>query len=88
VIGGSYERRDSVVVDDVDEWAGRLGCPCDFDEHISKLNAGLNRWETIKKWAPLDRDLSIETGELTPSLKVKRTVVAERYREMLDAFYA
>jgi long-chain acyl-CoA synthetase len=57
-------------------------------EHISKLNAGLNRWETIKKWALLDRDLSIETGELTPSLKVKRSVVAERYREMLDAFYA
>ena len=38
--------------------------------------------------ALLDRDLSIETGELTPSLKVKRTVVAERFREMLDAFYA
>jgi long-chain acyl-CoA synthetase len=76
------------VVDGVDEWAGRLGCPCDFDEHVSNLNAGLNRWETIKKWALLDRDLSIETGELTPSLKVKRTVVAERYREMLDAFYA
>jgi len=59
-----------------------------IDEHIAKLNVGLNRWETIKKWALLDRDPSIQTGELTPSLKVKRTVIAERYREMLDAFYA
>jgi hypothetical protein len=57
---GHRKRRDSVVVDDVDEWTRRLGCPCDFDEHISKLNAGLNRWETIKKSALLHRDLSKE----------------------------
>ena len=42
------------------------------DEYVQKLNAELNRWETIKKWALLDHDLSVERGELTPSLKVKR----------------
>ena len=56
-------------------------------EHVSKLNAELNRWETIKKWALLDHDLSVERGELTPSLKVKRSVVADQNKHMLDALY-
>jgi long-chain acyl-CoA synthetase len=56
-------------------------------EYIAKLNGELNRWETIKKWVLLDHDLSIERGELTPSLKVKRSVVAEQNKQVLDAFY-
>jgi long-chain acyl-CoA synthetase len=58
-----------------------------IDEHVGRLNAELNRWETIKKWALLERDLTVEGGELTPSLKVKRGVVAERYKEILHSFY-
>ncbi len=58
-----------------------------IEEHIGRLNAELNRWETIKKWALLDRDLTVEGGELTPSLKVKRAIVAERNKELLDSFY-
>jgi long-chain acyl-CoA synthetase len=58
------------------------------DEHVKKLNASLNRWETIKKWALLDHELSVEGGELTPSLKVKRGVVAEQNKETLDGFYS
>jgi len=59
-----------------------------IDEHVKKLNASLNRWETIKKWALLDHELSVERGELTPSLKVKRGVVAEQNKETLDGFYS
>ena len=55
--------------------------------HIGALNAELNRWETVKKWALLDHDLSIDRGELTPSLKVKRSVVAEQNKHILDALY-
>lgn len=58
-----------------------------IEEHVSRLNAELNRWETIKKWALLEHDLTVEGGELTPSLKVKRAVVAERYKELLESFY-
>jgi long-chain acyl-CoA synthetase len=58
------------------------------DEHVKKLNANLNRWETIKKWALLDHELSVDRGELTPSLKVKRGVVAEQNKETLDGFYS
>jgi long-chain acyl-CoA synthetase len=58
------------------------------DEHVKKLNAKLNRWETIKKWALLDHELSVERGELTPSLKVKRGVVAQQNKETLNGFYS
>jgi long-chain acyl-CoA synthetase len=59
-----------------------------IDEHVQKLNASLNRWETIKKWAVLSEDLSVEGGQLTPSLKVKRGVVAEQNKDTLDGFYS
>jgi len=59
-----------------------------IDDYVGKLNAQLNRWETIKKWALLDHEFSVERGELTPSLKVKRSVVADRYKDTLDAFYS
>ncbi len=55
---------------------------------IDELNAKLNRWETIKKFAILDHDLTVENGEITPSMKVKRNVVEANNKELLDAFYA
>ena len=55
--------------------------------YVDQLNAGLNRWETIKKFTILDSDLTVEDGELTPSLKLKRKVVADKYKHHLDAHY-
>jgi len=55
--------------------------------YIDKLNTNLNRWETIKRFTILERDLSIEEGELTPSLKLKRKAVSEKYREQIDSLY-
>jgi long-chain acyl-CoA synthetase len=56
--------------------------------YVEQLNAKLNRWETIKKWEILDHDLTIESGELTPSMKVKRNVVENNNEERIAAFYA
>jgi long-chain acyl-CoA synthetase len=56
--------------------------------YVEELNARLNRWETIKKWILLDHDLTVESGELTPSLKVKRKVVEGNYQDQIDALYA
>jgi long-chain acyl-CoA synthetase len=56
-------------------------------EYVEQLNARLNKWETIKKWILLDHDLTVESGELTPSMKVKRKVVEENHKEEIDALY-
>ena len=56
--------------------------------YIDRLNANLNRWETIKKFTILDHDLTVEAGELTPSMKLRRKEVNERYQNALDAHYA
>lgn len=56
-------------------------------EAVDKLNATLARYETIKKFAILPKDFSVETGELTPSLKMKRKVIETRHKATLDGFY-
>ncbi len=58
-----------------------------FQGYVDELNAPLARFETIKRFALLPADFAIETGELTPSLKVKRKAVEAKYKSILDAFY-
>ena len=56
--------------------------------HVEHVNANLARYEAIRRWAILPAELKIETGELTPSLKVRRRVVEQRYRDVLEGLYA
>ena len=55
---------------------------------LDKANAKYAQVEQVKKFFILDHDLSHDTGEMTPSLKVKRNVVNEKYAERFDALYA
>ncbi|HZN93067.1 MAG TPA: long-chain fatty acid--CoA ligase [Myxococcales bacterium] len=57
-------------------------------EYVGQLNATLANYETVKKWALLPADFTLEAGELTPSLKVKRKVVEEKHRSLLEGFYS
>ena len=60
----------------------------DYVQHcVDELNGRLNRWESIKQFRLLDRDLSIEQGELTPSLKVKRSVVEAKFAGLIDSMF-
>ncbi|MFD3415797.1 AMP-dependent synthetase/ligase [Streptomyces cyaneofuscatus] len=59
-----------------------------IDGYVQRLNEGLQRWQTIKKFRLLPRDLDIEHGELTPSLKLKRPVVEREYQGLIDEMYA
>ncbi|MEV4662191.1 long-chain fatty acid--CoA ligase [Micromonospora echinofusca] len=56
--------------------------------YVAELNAKLNRWETIKKVAILPRDLTIEDGEITPSLKIKRRGVESNFAGEIEKMYA
>jgi len=54
---------------------------------IDTVNGKLAKFETIKKFAILPREFSQEEGEITPTLKVKRRVITDRYRELLESLY-
>ncbi len=54
---------------------------------VGELNRELASYESIKKFAVLPEDFTIEGGELTPTLKVKRKVVEQKYVNLLDGFY-
>ncbi|MDT0439097.1 MULTISPECIES: AMP-dependent synthetase/ligase [Streptomyces] len=58
------------------------------EDYVGQLNSGLQRWQTIKKFRLLPRDLDVEHGEITPSLKLKRPVVEREYRHLIDEMYA
>ena len=55
---------------------------------LDRVNDRYARVEQIKRFTILDHELSIETGELTPTMKVKRSVVNERYAPLFDALYS
>ncbi|MFX0537663.1 AMP-dependent synthetase/ligase [Ornithinimicrobium sp. Y1847] len=55
--------------------------------YVDELNQKLSRHEQVKQFHILDHDLSIEDGDLTPSMKLKRRKVTEKYKDELDKFY-
>jgi long-chain acyl-CoA synthetase len=58
-----------------------------FARQIAALTPSLAQYERVKKIALLEHELSIVGGELTPTLKVKRRVIDEKYREVIDRLY-
>lgn len=58
-----------------------------FERQIAERTQSLAQFEKIKRIALLDHELTLESGELTPTLKVKRRVIDEKYREVIDQIY-
>src|SRR5439155_12731338 len=58
-----------------------------YAAEVERVNAGRAPFEQIKKFELIDRELTQEGGELTPSLKVKRRVINERYASIIEALY-
>jgi long-chain acyl-CoA synthetase len=83
------------------EWAGKHGLAgksfselaADDQTHeliagyLDTLNSELNRWEQIKKFTIADRELTVEAGDLTPSMKLRRKVVIDKFADRLSALY-
>ena len=59
-----------------------------IEQKVAKVNAGLAKHETIKKWHLFDAPLTIEGGQLTPTLKVKRKRVCDEFKADFEALYA
>jgi len=57
------------------------------DEHVAERNSHLARYETIKKYKIIENEFSQETGELTASLKLKRNVIYEKYKSLIQQIY-
>jgi long-chain acyl-CoA synthetase len=58
-----------------------------LEKQVEAVNQGLARYETIKKVKVLARELSVEAGELTPTLKLKRRAIHERHKDAIEALY-
>jgi long-chain acyl-CoA synthetase len=58
-----------------------------FTRQIEAMTPGLAKFEKVKRFALLENELTVENGELTPTLKVKRRVVDEKYRSLIDGIY-
>jgi long-chain acyl-CoA synthetase len=56
--------------------------------HLDKVNEALARVEQVKKFTILPRPFGIDTGELTPTMKIKRKVVAEKFSREIEAMYS
>jgi len=59
-----------------------------FRRQVDSLTQDLSRFEKVKRVALIEHELTVEGGELTPTLKVKRRVIAEKYREVIERIYA
>ncbi len=80
--------REHDLPEDIPSLARQPSVRALIQEALDRVNAKYAQVEQVKKFAILDHDLSQETGELTPTLKVKRNVVNEKYADVLDSLYA
>ncbi len=85
-------------IDAVNDYAGRKGIPAEkvyedpevvagVQATVDAVNSTLNRWETIKQFRLLPRELDVESGEMTPSLKIKRGVVGKNHADVIEEMY-
>jgi len=56
-------------------------------EAVAQVNAGLNAWEKIQKYKYVKHPITIETGELTPTMKLRRHVIEEKFKTIIDDLY-
>jgi long-chain acyl-CoA synthetase len=76
------------LTEDVEQLSANPEIRKSIEDHVDSINEKFARVEQIKKIAILPRDLSQESGELTPTLKVKRAVVAQKHAPEIEKLYA
>ena len=82
-----WAKKEGISYTGLEDLAGRPEVSALFDEVVIKANASLARYEQIKKHHVLPISLSIEGGQLTPTLKVKRRVVEQQFSDAIAQLY-
>ena len=54
---------------------------------MTSANGKLERWETVKRFAILDHEFSVDDGGVTPNMKIRRRVVTEQYADVVESLY-
>jgi long-chain acyl-CoA synthetase len=80
--------REHGLPEDPEPLAGNADIRKSIEAHVAEINEKFARVEQVKKIAILPQDLSQESGELTPTMKVKRAVVAEKHSAEIEKLYA
>lgn len=101
IVHGDHRNFCSALITITEEEAVKMVGKASYEEltrnpqilaEVGRILEGLNKelasYETLKKFAILPKDLTVEDSELTPSLKVKRKFVEKKYKAILDGFYA
>lgn len=83
-----YARARGLEYGDFADLTGRPEVFALVEGIVERVNSRVSSSEAIKKFIILDHDLQIETDEVTPTMKIKRSVVVERYGELLQGLYA
>ncbi len=84
----SYAKHKGLDLKTPDEFCSSPKIVDLIERQVAKLTEGLSRFETVKRIALLKMEFSVEGGELTPTLKIKRRVIDTKYKDVIDRLYA
>ncbi|HKR01220.1 MAG TPA: long-chain fatty acid--CoA ligase [Pyrinomonadaceae bacterium] len=84
----AYARAHSIAYEDFAELTGRVEIQGLVKEIVAGVNARVSSTEAIKRFLVIDHDFQLERDEVTPTLKLKRAVVTERYQDLLQSLYS
>lgn len=83
----SWGEKKGISIRSLEECVGNVSLRDHFQREIDKVNADLPKYSTVKDFRMIARAFTIEGGELTPTLKLKRRVIQERYSQLIDEMY-
>ncbi len=83
----AWVRAKGIASQDRKEWAKHPQVVTAYQEIVDQVNATLSSYETLKRLHLVAEEWTLETGEMTPSMKLKRRVILERYAPQIAAMY-
>ena len=83
-----YAKKNAIAYENIDELLKLLEIHAFLQDRICELQKGMANYEIIKRFTLIRKSFAIETGELTNTLKIRRAVVMQKYKSLIDEMYA